>query len=407
VTNGRDLLVTWSGVQHAPIETGEILDIYGTTVSGSTLDRRSSALLSVATPRQFTPALASSGTSLLTVWHEQTGLYARRNALDGRALDSSPIRLAAVAESATATFNGTDYIVAWMGYNAKFESELVTRRIPAQGSLRMNGGTRVALDFARPIALASDGEVTLLTWATSDGLKAARLASDASLRDTVPITLTDFSPVGTLSIASNGADEFLVAWGEAFFTEHGGFNPLNVRAARVTAGLTNLDSGGFDVATTPAAEGSPSVAWNGSEWLIVWQRADEIRGRRVARNGTLLDGHASDAGMLVAANARFPNIAWSNGYTLAWTDATPRFGPSALRTARFSRLGAPLTATAILGETEMPGPRSAFLVPVGPTNVAAAYARIAREPEYGGVIRAFLTTLDAPFETPRRRSARH
>lgn len=390
-TNGRDVFVTWAGAQNPPSDIYEPLDIYGATASGSTLQRKSSAILSIASPRQFDPAVASSGTNLLTVWSEASGVYARRNALDGRAVDASPIRLTDRAEYVSVVFDGAGYVVAWS--NGR---ELITRRIAVSGGLAATGGARVTLDTAAPLALASDGDVTLLTWASSDGVKAARLGKNATLADTIPLTLTSDSTISALSVAPSGGGDFLVAWGNTFFTEHGGMNPVNVLAARVTRSLLNLDPNGFEIAATPAGEGYPSVAWNGTEWLVAWQSGNDIRARRVARDRTLVDDDT-----LLATNARLPRLAWNNGYTLAWTAGLP-YGPNTLHAARFPRLGAPLTGVTTLGEVEPFGPQSASLAPVLGT-VILAYARIAREPAYGGVMRAFLATLD----TPRRRSARH
>jgi hypothetical protein len=390
-TNGRDLLVTWSGVQHSATENAEPFDIYGATVSGSTLGHEATALLSIAAPRQTEPAVASSGASHLTAWIEKTGLYARRS-------DTQPIRIADRADRVRVTFDGTGYIVAWTELNARLQYELVTRRLSATGPLTASGGTRVAFPISTPLALASDGRVTLLAWASPAGVQAVRLTKAATFADTIPLTLTADGTISALSAAANGRNEFLVAWGNTFFTEHGGMNPVNVLAARVTGNFTNLDPDGFEVAATPAGEGHPSVAWNGSEWIVVWQRGNEVRGRLVARNGALLGDDT-----LIVAGAKLPAIAWNGTYTLAWTGMAAAYSePEPLRVARFAQLGDPLASVATLGEVEAFGRQSASLA-LANGGVAVAYARIAREPEAGGVMRAFLSTLSAP----RRRAARH
>ncbi|HEX6096346.1 MAG TPA: hypothetical protein VF432_08485 [Thermoanaerobaculia bacterium] len=401
-TNGRDLFVTWSEARYSPGTVFEPFDVYGATASGSTLEKTAASLLSVATVRQVRPLVASSGSNFLTVWQEDTGVYARRNALDGRPIDASPVRLTERADDVAVAFDGAGYVVAWTASTPPaYQYELTTRRIAVNGALEASGGTRIPSPSPTPLALASDGETTLLTWASTAGVKVARLTPNATLRDPVPLTLTAEKTVHALSIAPGDAGEFLVAWNDSRFTEHGGNTPLNVFAARVTSGLTNLDANGFLVASTPATEGYPSIAWNGSEWLVVWQRgANEVRGRRIARNGMALDADAD--GVLVAANAKQPVLAWSGGYTLVWNATAPLPGPALLQAARFSRLGSSLTGLTTLGEVEALGPRSASLANVHGRTVIA-YARIAREPEFGGVMRAFLTELEAP----RRRAARH
>ena len=395
-TNGRgDFFMAWTSVPPPGGSDEEGRDVFGAVVTASTLAPRSREVLARAAPRQEHPSLASSGSSLLTVWREQSGLYARRTALDGRPLDPAPLRLAAQSSDATATFNGTDFIVAWMND----DGVLSTRRIPVAGALRAEGGTQLTdVAMIPAVALATHDGTTVLAWSSGTGVHIVRLRDDATFRDPVPLTLTGVSEVLNIVIAAGG-EEFLVVWDETYFSHHGGTSPIGIRAARVTAGLTSL--GAFDVVDSGAPEGEPAAAWNGREWLVVWTSGNDLRGRRVARDGTLRDGPPSDAGVLIATDAVLPALAWDGGYLLVWTERPFEWRPHELRTAWLADLGAPLTAVRSLGFMEPYAGLSAFLAPLGRGTIAAVYSRLA--PEAGDVPRAFLQT----FEPPRRRSARH
>ena len=395
-TNGRgDVFVAWTGVPPSGDPDNDGRDVFGAVVTASTLAPRSRELLSLAAPRQERPSLASSGTSLLAVWQEESGLYARRTALDGLPLDPAPLRLAAQSFTSTTTFNGTDFIVAWMDH----DGVLFTRRIPVAGALRAEDGTQFpVMNMTPAIALGSHNGTTLLSWSSGAGVHVVRLRADATFLDPVPLTLTPVSEVLNIVIAPGG-DEFLVVWDETYFSYHTGTSPIGIGAARVTSGLTSL--GAFDVVDSEAPEGEPAAAWNGREWLVAWTSGTDIRGRRIARDGTLRDGPASDPGVLIAADAALPALAWQDGYLLVWTERLFAWRPHELRAAWLADLGAPLTAVRSLGDAEPYAEQSASLAPLGRGTVAAVYSRLA--PEGGDVPRAFLQT----FEPPRRRSARH
>ena len=208
-----------------------------------------------------------------------------------------------------------------------------------------------------------------------------------------------------------------------------------LRAARVTSALTLLDRPAIEIVSPVAADDPradatnpqygalhslkadhPSAVWNGKEWLVVWNRGfrnafgevrEEIRGRRIAPNGTLLDGSADDAGVLIASDGFAPTIAWPGSrYVLAWYEAMPTYTVGGrervhpIRTALMESLGGTLSNERTLGESAARDPISIAVVP----NDFAflAYSRLGDDKLYG-VSRAF---LDIPPPDPRRRAVR-
>ena len=79
-----------------------------------------------------------------------------------------------------------------------------------------------------------------------------------------------------------------------------------------------------------ADEGTPTAAWNGNdnEYLVVWSdprdpvnRGDDIYGRRVAEDGALIDGDIRISGPEAVANEVDPAIAWNTTeYLVVWSD---------------------------------------------------------------------------------------
>jgi hypothetical protein len=437
--NGENVLIAW----HDPTEAarpGPTLDadVFLSVVSVPELTPGPRKLLSVAADVQLRPATAASGSHLLTVWKEAAGIYARRHWRDGRA-DGAPIRLAGDATSMDVAFNGTDFIVA-----TTEAGRVVTRRLAATGELRVQSTWRGEGADTRAIALANGGGVTLAAW-LENGVRAARVAADGSLLD-IPLEIASDAlarEAPSIEVASNGAGEFLVVWGGSTSGCVCGppFIPIRsgvLRAARVTPALSLLDHPAIEIAAPVAADDPranpddprydalhslkadhPSALWNGQEWLVVWNRGfrnvsgvaqEEIRGRRIAPNGTLLDGSADDAGVLVASNGFAPTVAWTGSrYVLAWYEAMP-FANSTLRwerlhpirTALFESLGGPLSNERTIGEAPAGEPVSIAVVSGFPV---LAYSRLGEDHVYGGVPRAF---LDIPIfpPAPRRRAVR-
>ncbi len=432
-TNGHNLLKAWHDASEVA-EPYSYPDTYASIVALPALTAEPRKVLSTAARWQLHPLTAAGAGKQLTVWQEWNGIYARRHRRDGAA-DSAPIRLSA-ATTAVA-FNGADFLTASAEYPA-----LVIRHLPAEGELRVDRESRIDAKSSGAIALAGNGNVMLLAWRDNSAIYAARLAADGSPIDTVPLRIGLARYADSISIAADRDGTFLIVWGgSALGCE---CSPVSlpegdsVRAARVTPALTLLDpspitvvdvSSIFSPAIDPAnpkynpghtafADHS-SVTYNGEEWLVVWSRSfnvavngqrierEEIRGRRIARNGALLDSSSTEPGILIAPNAFAPAVAWTgSGYVLGWYEGLPyrwTSSPRALQrihVATFDRPGAPLSNDRILGEAAEVEPIS---IAIANGFASMAYARLAADARYGGVTRAFVVV---PESDSRQRAVR-
>lgn len=439
-SNGQNVLVAW----HDPTEalrtsSSPESDLFLSVASLPELTPGPRKLLSVTADPQLRPETAASGSHLLTVWQEVTGIYARRHWRDGRA-DGPPIHLTLDATSMDVVFNGSDFIVA-----TTEGSSVVTRQLPAAGELRVLRESRFHGSDLGAIVLATSGGATLAAW-LDDGVQAARLAADGSMIG-FPLKIAPSSlarEAHRVAISPNDADEFLVVWGgstrECFCSPFKPSKSGPLRAARVTSTLMLLDPPAVEIATPVAADDPranptdprydaahslkadhPSATWNGQEWLVVWNRGvreaagqevqvrQEIRGRRIARDGTLLDGAADDPGVLIARDGFAPTVAFTGyRYVLAWYAGVPTYhaarpepGLHPMRTALFDSLGGTSSGERTLGESPAEAPISIAVVPNDFT--VLAYSRLGDDKLYGGVSRAF---LDVPPPDPRRRAVR-
>ena len=439
-SNGENVLVAW----HDPTEAQRGLvipdsDAFLSVVSLPDLTPAPRKLLSITADAQLRPVTAASGSHLLTVWQEPTGIYARRHRRDARP-EGAPIQLTPGATSMDVIFNGSDFIVA-----TTEGVSVVTRRLPATGDLRVLSESRLESLDAGAIALAHGGGVTLVAW-LGQGVKAARVAADGSLTD-FPLEIVPYELADTahrVAVSPDDAGVFLVVWGgstpECFCSPFSPSISGPLRAARVSSNLTLLDRPPIAIArpiiawdqrgnpadpqfdpTHSLKADHPSVTWNGQEWLVVWNRGvrsavdgevrEEIRGRRIARDGTLLDGSADDPGVFVARDGFAPTVAWTGSrYLLAWYGGVPTYNASLtdsnlqqLRTTLFDSLGGPFSNERVLGESPAEDPMS---IAVSSGFIAIAYSRLGDDQQYGGASRAFLDIPVPDPAPPRRRAVR-
>ncbi|XXX72214.1 hypothetical protein WMF30_31660 [Sorangium sp. So ce134] len=92
------------------------------------------------------------------------------------------------------------------------------------------------------------------------------------------------------SVASDGTD-YLIVWSDP--REHDSVR--SIVGARVSAGGELLDPGGLEIARSPGHKFAPAASFDGANYLVVWQdrrnvdSADDIYGARLTPAGALLD----------------------------------------------------------------------------------------------------------------------
>jgi hypothetical protein len=146
------------------------------------------------------------------------------------------------------------------------------------------------------IGSAFDGTNFFVVWTDSRGgtkspdIYGARVAPDGTVLDPggIPIAVNSGAQ-NQPTVAFNGTD-FVVAW-----ADHGGFVKNRVKATRVSPQGVKLDTPPLVL----GGGGGPEIAVGGSTALVVWSSAG-IKGGRVASDGTVLDPGgftvASDSG---------------------------------------------------------------------------------------------------------------
>jgi hypothetical protein len=134
-----------------------------------------------------------------------------------------------------------------------------------------------------------------VTWATfTEGLRVARISAEGVVLGTLGLTTSNTNDPGI----AHGGGSYLVAWveGPQFATR--------ILASRVRPDGTVLDPTPIVVSTVPDTMTSVSVAFDGTQFLLVWsdlRGSGDVFAARVGTNGELIDGPAAMGGFPVNA----------------------------------------------------------------------------------------------------------
>jgi len=333
-SNGSEYLIAWHENRNGSY------DIFGSRVAadGSVLDG-AGIPISTSLSHEFHPSIASDGNGYLVVWHDLRGgtdwdTYGTRLDSDGATLDVGGI---VIADAASIThqfypdvnFNGTDYLVAWSdGRNGPWD--IYGSRVATDGSVLDGVAIGIPISIApnnqSQSIVASDGTDFLVVWhddrsGTSNDIYGCRVANDGTVLDAAGIPIsTAPNNQSWPDVASNGTD-YLVTW-----VDGRGYS-WDIYANRVASDGTVLDGSGMPISMANNTQDYPSVASNGSDYLIVWHDARsnmllDIYGSRVEADGSVLD-YTFGIPISVAPNHQHrPEVA-SDGtdYFAIWLDA--------------------------------------------------------------------------------------
>jgi hypothetical protein len=237
---------------------------------------------------------------------------------------------------AQVAFDGTNYLVVWMDYRgyelgADYADVYAARVTPDGTDLDPNGiPIAVTSAWEGAPAVAFDGTNYLVTWMNypDDGIGAtvfaARVTPAGTVLDSGGFPVSTNPPGNELnpSVAFDGTNS-LIVWEDDRNGSH------DMYGARVTPAGAVLDPDGIAISTASADETLPKLASDGTNYLVVWDAAPgsypSIHGARVAPDGTVLDPSGIAISPVTQNWETTPSVA-SDGTTfmVAWADGEPQ-----------------------------------------------------------------------------------
>ncbi|MBL8956568.1 MAG: hypothetical protein JNK82_37685 [Myxococcaceae bacterium] len=284
------------------------------------------------------PALATNGTEVLIVWGEaqslsgSSRLMARRLSAAGEWTGAAfsigyASNIGYSRAAASATFGAQQYLVAWNGRGADAGAIVAGTRIDPAGSVSDNPPIVISGGPAglNP-SVTFDGTDYRVLWARSDGfprytLMSSRVSAFGVAQQTATIGAVQNADEHALASASG---QLMLAWkydGPASGVQ-------NDIAGSLLDSNGAMPDAGFFVSRAANLQETPSVAWDGRQYLVTW--ADyrsrdgdtDIWGARVDPSGAVLD----PSGLEISSSPRperGPRVAGSpNGFIVAWEEVT-------------------------------------------------------------------------------------
>lgn len=323
--NGNDYFIIWEDLRNQ-IFAGS--DIYGARVdqNGLVLDPHGFVISTSAfTNSSFSPDVAFDGNNFLVAWESEylysTRIYANRITQSGNILDSVAFLVADSGQTPAIAFDGTDYLVVW-----NTDKNIYGVRIDQSGALL--DSLPIVISAASNDQIEPDvsfgGVNYLIVWqdrrnsSTYDDIYGARVTPTGTVLDSagIPISVAQWAQY-TPSVAFDGMN-FLVVWNDHRDDPWG-----ETYCCRVDENANVLDSTGILINDDVTGQKTPCLAFDGTNYLVVWTAGvaiENIVGARVSPEGSVLDTNA----ILIAAAAhpmRYPRVIFNDSiYLVVWED---------------------------------------------------------------------------------------
>jgi hypothetical protein len=251
---------------------------------------------------QEEPAIAFDGTNFLVVWQDDrsgySDIYGARVTPQGTVLDPAGFvvsQAASYQQSPALAYDGANFLVVWQDYRSVSYSDIYGARVTPQGTVLDPSGfviSRAAYDQESP-ALGFGGANFLVVWedersGDSSVIYGARVTPAGTVLDPAGVVISSAADWPRFpAVAFDGAN-FLVVWEDY----RGGDG--DIYGARVTPQGTVLDPNGFVISQGTSYRGSPALAYDGANFLVVWEDRRsgsnyDIYGARVTPQGTVLE----------------------------------------------------------------------------------------------------------------------
>ena len=272
--------------------------------------------------------VAFDGTNFLTAWTDKRSgydIYGARVTPQGLVLDPSALVIATAADdrySPAVAFDGTNCLVVWTDERSGYD--IYGARVSKAGTVLDPDGIDVTVPerFQWASAVGFDGTNFLVAWEDgrhNSSIYCGRVTQSGLVLDSSGI------PVSTAggwqqfpAVAFDGTD-YLVVW----LDDRSG-SGCDIYGARVTPAGIVLDAAGIAISTAESFQKYPALAFDGTNYLVTWEddRGSDydIYGCRVTPQGSVLDPQGIAISTAVDSQVS-PAIAFDGtSFLVVWTD---------------------------------------------------------------------------------------
>jgi hypothetical protein len=359
--DGTNYFVAWGDYR-----SGSSNDIYGSLITpDGTVLNGEGIPISTAADNQQMPSVSFGDTNYLVTWYDRRDgsnydIFGARVNKSGDVHEPSGISISNIdvqqVTTAVISYSG-QWLVAWRDNRNGGYNDIYGSRISASGTVTDPSGILISASAqaqGKP-AVASDGTNYLVVWeeARSGGystdIYGMRIdASGRQLDDDAIAISTSTGSQNYPAVAFDNDSTYLVVWQD----DRSGTN--DIYGARVTASGNVLDPPGIAISTATSRQQFPSVAADGTNFLVVWSderggspSGDDIYGTLVQPNGNVV----SPSGNIIADDAYWqdnPSVAFDGtNYLVVWDDYGSGTFETDIYGVRVNQSGIPIDASSI------------------------------------------------------------
>jgi hypothetical protein len=353
--SGSRTLVVWEDYRN-----GES-DIYGTLVDSSgNVMNTSGIAISKSKRAQLQPTVAWNGSNFLVVWSDARSdidydIYGTLVSPSGVVAKPGGVAISTAAGDQSypsARANGSTRLVAWQD-DRNATTDIYSTRVTSAGTPTNSGGvaiSKAAHDQRRP-SVASNGSGWLVVWGdrrpsnSNSDIYSTRVTTAGAVTSANGVAVsTAAHDQAAPSVAWNGST-YLVVW-----SDYRSNTSLDVYGSRISSAGATLNASGIAISKrTGVTEAGATLTAIGSNFLVVWQDdrngSFDIYGSRMSSSGGVLNANGIKVNG-AAGDQAYPAIALNgNTYLPVWADS---------RTASTSIYGARVTSTGTINKAGFP-----------------------------------------------------
>ena len=337
--DGTNYVAVWQDYRNVKTSSW---DIYGARVSasGKLLDT-AGILISSAPGHQQAPQVGSGKGTSLVVWQDYRNnatypdIYSARVSSAGTVLDPKGLAISTASSyqySPSVTFGGGLFLVVWQDYRKGAYADIFGARVSLAGALQDTGGISISTATRHQYSpsVTYGGGYFFVAWtdyrksASYPDVYGARLTANGALQDAsgIPISVAAYHQ-SSPSVAFGGINYFVVWQDYRDYKK----TAWDVYGARVSTSGNLQDASGIPISKAASHQLYPSVAHDGSGYLVAWQdyrtsstTSYDIYGSRVSTAGVV----QSSAGTGIAyavGDQQYPSVAaGASGFFVVWED---------------------------------------------------------------------------------------
>ena len=270
---------------------------------------------------------------------------------------------------------GTNWVMTWLDWDQDY-LRVMSAPVDADGG--MGSATELGREyFIQSMTTAFAGDAGLLVYAAYGDVVGVRLDRQGRSLDAAPFPINGSGTARMPAVAASGTD-FLVTWADDRLTQY----DYDLFAARVSTGGVVSPVDGASLVVRPGVQDQPTVAWDGTRYLVAWVDQGALRAGALASTGTSL---TVPGGVEISAGASSaPALAsGAGGALLAWSDESG--GAPDLRMVLLGPGPVQLPAGGVSTLSARPGAQRSVRLSGDGTGYLATWEDLARSPPQADV----------------------